>query len=223
MTLLSTWCPLHVWCKLNFNAVGLSVSRYDGPRPVGLGTNTRLLSWLPQNDLLAHRATRLFVTHCGIHGTYEAAHHGVPVLAVPLMFDQHANAVKLIKRAKMGVFLDFKALTEKTFAEALREVLSNPCYKNNATETSNMLKDHQQTPKERFLFWVDYVIRNKGIGRMALEPMTYMGTLQLYCVDVLAFLLLVVVLLAVTVVWSCRLCLRCMWPAKRTADKVKTS
>ena len=63
-----------------------------------LGKNILTLPWIPQNDLLAHPATRLFITHCGISSTYEAAIHGVPVVAIPLNLDQPANAEKLVNR-----------------------------------------------------------------------------------------------------------------------------
>ena len=36
------------------------------------GPNLRVRDWIPQNDLLGHEKTRLFVTHCGSHGSYEA-------------------------------------------------------------------------------------------------------------------------------------------------------
>jgi hypothetical protein len=39
-------------------------------------------------DVLGHPATRLLVSHCGLHSVYEAAFHGVPVVGVPFMFEQ---------------------------------------------------------------------------------------------------------------------------------------
>ena len=72
--------------------------KYKGPKPEGFGKNILTLPWIPQNDLLAHPSNRLFVTHCGISSTYEAAIHGVPVVAIPLNLDQPANAEKLVNR-----------------------------------------------------------------------------------------------------------------------------
>jgi UDP:flavonoid glycosyltransferase YjiC (YdhE family) len=34
--------------------------------------NVLFLPWLPQNDLLGHPKTKLFITHCGKNGIFEA-------------------------------------------------------------------------------------------------------------------------------------------------------
>jgi len=60
--------------------------------------NVHILSWLPQNDLLAHPNTRLFVTHCGNGGQYEALHHGVPMVGFPLFAEQHINALRVLEK-----------------------------------------------------------------------------------------------------------------------------
>ena len=41
-----------------------------------LGDNVKIVSWLPQNDLLAHANCKLFVTHCGSNSMYESVYHG---------------------------------------------------------------------------------------------------------------------------------------------------
>lgn len=39
-------------------------------------------------DVLGHPNTKAFVSHCGVHSINEAAYHGVPVVAVPIQFEQ---------------------------------------------------------------------------------------------------------------------------------------
>ena len=58
-------------------------------------SNVRMMRWLPQASLLAHPKTRLFISHCGLNAIFEAAHYGVPVLAMPLPADQHNHAAKV--------------------------------------------------------------------------------------------------------------------------------
>jgi len=47
-----------------------------------------LFGAVPLQDVLGHPNLRVFVTHCGVHSMWEAAFHGVPVVAVPFQFEQ---------------------------------------------------------------------------------------------------------------------------------------
>ncbi|XP_076445041.1 UDP-glucuronosyltransferase 2A2-like [Babylonia areolata] len=51
--------------------------------------------WIPQNDLLGHPHTKVFVSHCGNSGQYEALYHTVPIVATPLFDDQRYNAERI--------------------------------------------------------------------------------------------------------------------------------
>ncbi len=61
-----------------------------------LGTNIKMTDWAPQNDVLGHPAVKAFVTHAGINSLYEAAYHAKPILSIPLISDQPANAAKVM-------------------------------------------------------------------------------------------------------------------------------
>ena len=43
-------------------------------------SNLKLVKWLPQQDILAHKNTQLFVTHSGQSSTQEALCHGMSVI-----------------------------------------------------------------------------------------------------------------------------------------------
>jgi hypothetical protein len=60
-----------------------------------LGPNVLVVPWVDYNDVLGHPATRLFISHCGIHSMWEAAFHGVPVIGVPFQMEQRENTLKL--------------------------------------------------------------------------------------------------------------------------------
>src|SRR6218665_421803 len=47
-------------------------------------SNVKLFSWLPQNDILGHANTRLFITHCGNSGQHEMLYHAVPFVGLPM-------------------------------------------------------------------------------------------------------------------------------------------
>ncbi|KAK7925961.1 hypothetical protein WMY93_008271 [Mugilogobius chulae] len=50
---------------------------------------------MPQKDLLGHPQIKVFVAHGGTNGVQEAIYHGVPVLGIPLYFDQYDNLLRV--------------------------------------------------------------------------------------------------------------------------------
>jgi hypothetical protein len=60
-------------------------------------------SWAPQVDVLRHRATGAFVTHCGWNSTLEGITAGLPLLCWPLYAEQRMNKVFIVEELKLGV------------------------------------------------------------------------------------------------------------------------
>ncbi|KAE8781417.1 Anthocyanidin 5,3-O-glucosyltransferase [Hordeum vulgare] len=63
-------------------------------------------SWAPQVDVLRHRATGAFVTHCGWNSVLEAVAAGVPMLCLPLEAEQKMNKVCMTE--DMGVAVELE-------------------------------------------------------------------------------------------------------------------
>ncbi|XP_035677908.1 UDP-glucuronosyltransferase 1A1-like isoform X2 [Branchiostoma floridae] len=184
------------------------VWRYVGEKPAGLGNNTKLLAWLPQNDLLAHPKTRAFITHAGSNGLYEALHHGVPMVCLPLFGDQPANAARVVARG-LGVKLDFSTVTSDQLYEAILLVVTNNSYRETAARLSRLHRDQPQSPMERAVWWIEHVIKHGGLPHLrarAVELPWY----QYYLLDVAAFLLAGCVAVLGTVWYSCTFfCRKC--------------
>ncbi|XP_078600687.1 UDP-glucuronosyltransferase 2C1-like [Branchiostoma floridae x Branchiostoma japonicum] len=177
------------------------VWRYVGEKPAGLGNNTRLMSWLPQNDLLGHPKTRAFVTHAGSNGLYEALYHGVPVVCTPLGGDQPGNAARAVSRG-LGVILDFHTLTSEKLYQGIAEVITDNSYRETAARLSRLHRDQPQSPMERAVWWIEHVIKHGGLPHLrarAVELPWY----QYYLLDVAAFLLAVCTAVLGTVWYSC--------------------
>ena len=62
-----------------------------------------IVSWCPQLDVLAHNAVGSFMTHCGWNSTLEALSLGVPMVAVPVWFDQPTNGKYIVDVWRVGV------------------------------------------------------------------------------------------------------------------------
>ena len=188
------------------------VWRVAGMKPASLGNNTLAVDWLPQNDLLRHANTRLFVSHCGLSSTMEAAHNAVPVVAMPMCTDGFQNALKLT-RAGMAFSLDFKTLTEDSLESAIWEVLNDPRYKRNASRVAALLNDTLVPPRDKFLYYVDYVIRHGGVAHWQADVLQTMNNWQLFNFDMAALGLIVLMIalfiaggvfwLSIKFMWQC--------------------
>ena len=124
--------------------------------------NVKRMKWVPQVDILAHNKTRLFLSHCGLHGMYETIYYKVPVVALPISCDQFNHAVKLTQYLQLGIQLDIYDLTSDKVYNAIQAVLQNPKYKKNAEVTSERILDMPVSAKDAINYWVSYVIRHKG-------------------------------------------------------------
>ncbi|KAM3351203.1 hypothetical protein ACQJBY_023296 [Aegilops geniculata] len=60
-------------------------------------------SWAPQVEVLRHRATGAFMTHCGWNSTLEGITAGQPLLCWPLYAEQKVNKVHIVEEMKLGV------------------------------------------------------------------------------------------------------------------------
>ncbi|XP_051511990.1 UDP-glucuronosyltransferase 2A2-like isoform X1 [Myxocyprinus asiaticus] len=181
--------------------------RYTGERPSTLGNNTLLVNWFPQNDLLGHSKTRVFVSHGGTNGLFEAIYHSVPVVGLPLVFDQEDNLSKMRYKGVAKV-LDIATIDRHVFKKALQEVLNEPSYKKNIQRLSSLHRDTPLKPLDSALFWIEFVMRHKGAAHLRTDSYK-MPWYSYYSVDVVVFLVLIVSLVVCIIFNMIRLL--CRW------------
>ncbi|XP_005002736.1 UDP-glucuronosyltransferase 2A3 isoform X2 [Cavia porcellus] len=164
--------------------------RYKGKEPATLGPNTRLFDWIPQNDLLGHPKTKAFITHGGTNGIYEAIYHGVPMVGVPMFADQPDNIAHM-KAKGAAVEVNMNTMTSADLLGALRTVINDPSYKENAMRLSRIHHDQPVKPLDRAVFWIEFVMRHKGAKhlRVAAHDLSWF---QYHSLDVIGFLLVCV-------------------------------
>lgn len=55
----------------------------------------------------------------------EALFRGVPIIGIPFYGDQKHNTANIVTNG-YGLEVDFKSLSEETFTNAIKEILTNP-------------------------------------------------------------------------------------------------
>jgi len=114
----------------------------------------KVVSWMPQNDLLGHPNCRLFVSHCGMNSIQEAAFHGVPILGIPLGGDQVDNIYRPIARG-FAMEINQATFTVDILNDALAKMLSDDSFKSNALLVSKSLKAHPRHSLDRIADWAE--------------------------------------------------------------------
>lgn len=192
------------------------VWRHIGPKPPTMGNNTLILDWIPQNDLLGHPKTKVFITHGGTNGIYEAIYHVVPMLGIPLIFDQFDNMVRL-KAKGIAEVLSVTALDVQTLTRSLGNLLDDKQpYIKNMHRMSEIHGDTPLKPMDSAIFWLEYVMRHKGAAHLRTESYK-MSWYTYHNVDVLALLFGVLAVVLLFFGFTCKLLFRIL----KTKRKIK--
>ncbi|XP_012686795.1 2-hydroxyacylsphingosine 1-beta-galactosyltransferase [Clupea harengus] len=158
--------------------------RFSGVPPSNLGNNTKLVDWMPQNDLLGHKNTRAFLSHGGLNSIYEAMYHGVPVVGVPL-FGDHYDTMTRVQAKGMGLMLEWKRMSEQDLHTAMLSIITDNRYRDRAHMLSNIHKDQPGHPVSRAVYWINYILRHNGAPH--LQSSVYsISTYQYFLLDVVA-------------------------------------
>jgi zeaxanthin glucosyltransferase len=107
-------------------SVGKNFNRSDlGSIP----SNTIVVPIAPQIELLKRAA--LCITHAGLNTALEALAEGVPIVAIPIGYDQPGVAARIAYHG-VGEFVEVSNLTARHLSELIGTVTTNPSYRDKA-------------------------------------------------------------------------------------------
>lgn len=124
--------------------------------------HVQIASWFPQNDALGHPKVRLFVSHCGKNGFFEALYHGVPILCTPF----HSHTVGTGTRVNefgVGHMLDFLAVSADKISSTINSMLADKGLSKRMKMASYLFKNRPETPCERAAMAIERVIKYGGV------------------------------------------------------------
>jgi zeaxanthin glucosyltransferase len=114
-------------------SVGRNIDLDDlGPIP----SNTLVVSSAPQIELLK-RAT-VCITHAGLNTTLEALAQGVPMVAIPIGYDQPGVAARIAYHG-VGEVLELQELTVARLSKLIQQVRSNQSYHDKARHLQKVI------------------------------------------------------------------------------------
>ena len=169
----------------------------QSPDPGKILTST----WVPQNDLLAHKNLKLLVSSCGANAQYEGLYHAIPTLCLPMFGDMIYNAQRGLVKG-FGLKADIRKITSVEFLALMREMLGNDKYKKSIQKASDLYKKLFKLPVNETAYWLDHVMEYGG-GYMRSAGQN-MAVYQFLSLDIAVVLVLLGMVVMVTVVVVCR-------------------
>lgn len=181
--------------------------------------NVLIRSWLPQNDILAHPKVRAFITHSGTLSTHEATWHAVPMITMPFIIDQIRSA-EISMRHGVAVRINFAELTAELVEQKVRQVLEDPAYQTNMDRRSQRFRDQPQSPLERAVWWVEYVLRDPDATHLQ-SPVKRIGPFVANLWDIQMVVSVIAIALALVVCNICK-CVKVLKPTISKKDRNKS-
>uniref|UniRef100_A0A914Y2F3 glucuronosyltransferase n=1 Tax=Panagrolaimus superbus TaxID=310955 RepID=A0A914Y2F3_9BILA len=149
--------------------------------------------WLPQNDILDHPKLLAFISHGGMNSVMEGSTKGVPMICIPMFADQTHNSMLLVRRGT-AMKLDKSEITKENLVAAIKEIITNQKYSQNAKMLSKMVNAKPTTAAERVVKYAEFAAQFGDTGTLTTQG-RYQSFWVLYSFDVIVFLITVIVLI----------------------------
>jgi len=112
---------------------------------ISMGTNTERFDDLPENIQVYERVDQMavlsiadaFITHCGMNSASEGLFFRVPLVLFPQTPEQGAVARRV---EELGAGVRLKSISEADIMDALKRVLTEPAYRENAIRISDSFR-----------------------------------------------------------------------------------
>ncbi|GMS99218.1 hypothetical protein PENTCL1PPCAC_21393, partial [Pristionchus entomophagus] len=161
--------------------------------------NLHMLKWTPQNDILADRRLTAFITHGGMASTQETALRGKPGLFIPFFGDQPRNAGMMQKNGLGRIYSKYDLLDAEKFYGAVKDLLENQSYYENAARVAAMIAKKPFSSKELLMKTVEFAAEFGPSP--ALRPQSFdMNWIEYHNADIIVAFMMMTLVSALAVV-----------------------
>lgn len=116
--------------------------------------------------------------------------------------------------------MQYQDINEVTLETILRNVLSDHSFEKKAKEMSVRFRDRPMSALDTAIFWVEYVIRNKGADYMK-NPGRDLNWIVVDMIDIYVFILLIIIVFSYLVSMIVKKTFKYIAQAVEINDKVK--
>lgn len=116
--------------------------------------------WVDQREVLDHEAVQGFLSHCGWNSVIESICACVPILAWPMMAEQHLNARMVVEEIKMGIRVETCDGSVRGFVKAeglektVRELVEGEIGKSARKKAKEVGEDAKKAMDEGGSSWI---------------------------------------------------------------------
>jgi len=178
----------------------------------------KTMPWIPQNDLLADRRVKVFISHGGLNSVIESVYHATPLIVFPICGDQPSNAAAAVSKG-LAVRMDIGSFSAESLLSSVEKLLSDATYERNVQLASAILRDRRVSPAQRVSDAVEHVVKY-GDGHLRTGAFQ-LSVVQFFMFDLFAAVLLAAVASVALVAFlaSCCVCGACRRRMKRNKSK----
>ena len=108
----------------------------DAASVAELPGNPLVVEYAPQVEVISR--ARLTITHAGLNTVLDSLSYGVPLVAIPITFEQPGNAAR-IRHTGSGEVIPVSRLSENRLRQTIERVLTEESYLYNAQRIKNAI------------------------------------------------------------------------------------
>uniref|UniRef100_A0A914X9V8 UDP-glucuronosyltransferase n=1 Tax=Plectus sambesii TaxID=2011161 RepID=A0A914X9V8_9BILA len=133
---------------------------YKGPK-LPLNSHVMVNSWIPQQEILEHPKTKLFISHGGLKSLKEAICSETPVIYMPMFAEQLRNSW-IARERNFAAYVNKKNVTAESLERTVRNVLSDEKYQTTISRMRRFFNDRPVHSLDEGSFWFRRLLKYGG-------------------------------------------------------------